>query len=57
MPVQETMTLLGAITLLRGISIKLPPPFRICYHDDFYAPSDIGVLDLCRGGLLNDGQF
>jgi hypothetical protein len=56
MPVQETMTLLGAISILGGVSIKLSS-FRICCPDDFYAPSDIGVLDLCRGGLLIGGQF
>jgi hypothetical protein len=50
------MTLLGAITLLGGVSIKLSP-IRICCPDDFYAPSDICVLDLCRGGLLIGGQF
>jgi hypothetical protein len=44
------------ITLLGGVSIMLFP-FRICCPDDFFTPSDIGVLDLCRGGLMIGGQF
>jgi hypothetical protein len=41
---------------LGGVSIKLFP-YTICCPDDFYTPSNICVLDLCRGGLLIGGQF
>ena len=48
---QATSTPLGAVFLLGGIAFK-PSSFRISNHEVNQAPSVMGVLSFCLGGLL-----